>query len=180
MLLNKGKDFKILKFWQEWCIREIEDAWVWGHQLTFLKLKTIFFILFVFLATPTACGSFWARDGTWATAVTMTDPQPTEPPANFLESSAFLESWVFSGRQGKRENFSNTYVNAFLILWCFCDVSQWDEDVWECICDTLAGKNGPWHPTQKEWFSWDVSLGPFSLFFTFHMVLYVGFSIALI
>ena len=31
-------------------------------------------ILFLFLAMPTACGSFWATDSTCTTTVTMLDP----------------------------------------------------------------------------------------------------------
>ena len=36
----------------------------------------LFFIVFLFLAVPVACGSSQARDQTHTTAVTMLDPQP--------------------------------------------------------------------------------------------------------
>ena len=58
----------------------------------FIYLYIYFFIIIVsyFLATPEACRSSWARDQTYAiavtrvTALTMPDPQPTEPPENSM------------------------------------------------------------------------------------------------
>ena len=69
-------------------------------RANFLKLQSTvvilnspsFFIIFKvnFLATPTACGSSWARDRTRTTAITKStavtkpDPQPTEPQGNSI------------------------------------------------------------------------------------------------
>lgn len=38
--------------------------------------------------------------------------------------------------------------------------------IWTCVGEhlILAGKSGPWHSTQKEWFSWDVWFGASLLF----------------
>lgn len=57
----------------------------------------------IFLVEPTACASSWARNGTCITAaaVTMPDPQPTEPPGHSILlyfsplSGSVLISWVF-------------------------------------------------------------------------------------
>ena len=42
--------------------------------------------MFFFLATLVAWGRSWARHQTGATAVTMPDPQPAEPPGNSQQS----------------------------------------------------------------------------------------------
>ena len=55
-------------------------------------------LLFLFLAGPAACRSFWARDQTHATAVarattgTMPDPSPAEPPGHSHMSAKAMQT----------------------------------------------------------------------------------------
>ena len=59
------------------------------------RLHQIF--LSFFLAAPAACRSSWAKFRTCITAVTMPDPQPTEPQGNSY-GKCYLGEWVL-GRQ---------------------------------------------------------------------------------
>ena len=52
------------------------------HRYILYMCAHIYICICIFLASSAACGSSLARDQTWATAVTMLDPSPAEPPGN--------------------------------------------------------------------------------------------------
>ena len=65
-----------------WLIWPVKIPWI------MFRLRQLFIIIIIILAIPTACRSSQAKDWTratteiWATAVTMLDPQSTEPRGN--------------------------------------------------------------------------------------------------